>query len=339
MRNEYDDRYIIRLANKGDINDIMSFIDTHWKKGHIMATDHALFEYEFLEDDGTVNFVIAIDRKKGKIEGLNGFLKASHDKAHLDIWGSIWKVVDGCKGMLGAEIIKRRAFLTQCRCDLDVGSNPRTAIPVMKHLLKHYTAKMNHYYMLADREDYKIAKVIHKREPMKRNTDGKVIRFNDMNSLRKYFNSQRFIDSIPYKDDWYIGHRFFDYPIYKYEVYGIINNEKAEGIIVLRRQNLNGRIAIRVVDYIGNPKVISSAGNFFYQLLDNQDVEYIDFYCHGFNNDAISEAGFILLDENDENIIPNYFSPFLQENIEIWVDSAKPNSLFSKADADQDRPN
>lgn len=51
------------------------------------------------------------------------------------------------------------------------------------------------------------------------------------------------------------------------------------------------------------------------------------------------EAGFVEVNEEDGNIIPNYFEPFVQENIDIWVDSRDDNSLFTKADADQDRPN
>ena len=57
------------------------------------------------------------------------------------------------------------------------------------------------------------------------------------------------------------------------------------------------------------------------------------------NEEDVLEAGFTEVNEEDGNIIPNYFGPFLQENIDIWVDSKDKNSLFTKADADQDRPN
>lgn len=40
-----------------------------------MSRNRELFEYEFLEDDGTVNFLLAIDRKNGLIQALNGILK------------------------------------------------------------------------------------------------------------------------------------------------------------------------------------------------------------------------------------------------------------------------
>ena len=46
--NEYDERYEIRIAQKKDIPDIMDFIRHHWREDHIMATNRAFFEYEFL---------------------------------------------------------------------------------------------------------------------------------------------------------------------------------------------------------------------------------------------------------------------------------------------------
>lgn len=35
------------------------------------------------------------------------------------------------------------------------------------------------------------------------------------------------------------------------------------------------------------------------------------------------DAGFALLQEKDTNIIPNYFSPYIKENIDIYVSSTK----------------
>ena len=99
-------------------------------------------------------------------------------------------------------------------------------------------------------------------------------------------------------------------------------------------------IAIRFVDYIGERTLISGIGAFLKNLLSETDgAEYIDFYCAGINEEDVYEAGFVEVNEEDGNIIPNYFEPFVQENIDIWVDSREYNSLFTKADADQDRPN
>ena len=40
-----------------------------------------------------------------------------------------------------------------------------------------------------------------------------------------------------------------------------------------------------------------------------------------------------------KNIIPNYFSPFIRENIDIYIRYNDDSTRFFKADGDQDRPN
>ena len=62
-------------------------------------------------------------------------------------------------------------------------------------------------------------------------------------------------------------------------------------------------------------------------------------YCYGFDNTYIEQAGMIELAKDDTNIIPNYFAPYVAENIDIWVGAKSENALFFKADGDQDRPN
>ena len=74
-------------------------------------------------------------------------------------------------------------------------------------------------------------------------------------------------------------------------------------------------------------------------MLQHDNYEYVDFYCAGFEDYLVQAAGFTPLLDNDTNIIPNYFYPFEQKNIDIWVQSTSENTSFTKADGDQDRPN
>ena len=67
--------------------------------------------------------------------------------------------------------------------------------------------------------------------------------------------------------------------------------------------------------------------------------EYIDIYEVGIEDEILENSGFIERVEEDSNIIPNYFEPFIQKNIEIYYMS-NCNSKFRmfKGDGDQDRP-
>lgn len=338
--NRYDERYEIRLATVDDIEMIMSFIDTEWKKGHILATNRDFFEYEFLEEDGTVNIVIAIDRNKRTLEGMVGFLKTSHDPSCMDIWGCMWRAREGNMTLLGVELVKRRDELSGCRQSIEVGSNPNTSYLLFKTIMRKYVGKMEHFYRLADCREFKIAKVNHFPKVVEDSIiSANIIRFDDIVQLRERYDLTQNKDQVPYKDEWYINHRFFNHLIYKYDVYGVELENEVKAVFVTRNQHLEDRIAVRVVDYIGDRSTFSYTFDFWTGILEQNEIEYVDFYCLGFEHEYLKKAGFTLKQENDTNIIPNYFDPFVQKNIEILVHSTSEKTFFCKADGDQDRPN
>lgn len=338
--NRFDTRYDIRLAEYEEIPDVMRFIDENWKKGHILATDREFFEYEMVID-GIVDFLIAKDKNTSQIEGILGFLPCSKDKSKLDIWGVIWKTVDGAMPLLGMELKKRLMSILGARTDLGVGANLATSVPLLGRLNHYYTAKMKHYYRLSPSCEYKIAKI--QTVPAQIRSEGdfaEVIMLKTIEDLNAFFDFDDKLvqESIPYKDSWYYNRRYYCHPVYKYTVWGISRYEK-KAVIVTKEQECNGSKALRIVDYLGEQSLFSRCGDF---LLDQlQSNEYVDFYFDGFNERFAKEAGMIDIIETPDNIIPDYFYPFEQCNVDIWVDSSNnmQKCTFFKADGDQDRPN
>lgn len=340
----FDNIYSIRLANKDDIVDIMRFINAYWKKNHIISTNRDLFEYEFLDGEN-VNFVIAKRRETDEIEGVFGFLYTSIEKEKRDIWGSIWKVKEGNKALLGLELLKRMVILSKCRCNLDVGANPRTSIPVVKTLLKYQTDKMRHYYILSDRykDNFKIAKIcnFYCNEEKSVYENYSVIKLNDKDQIKSFFENNNNVleKTVPYKDYWLVERKYIDHPISNYLIFGINIDDYIRGLLVLRIQEKDDRRAIRFVDYIGDERYLQGTRAFWERALAEFDAEYVDFYEHGFDRELLERAGFKYRDDEDENVIPNYFYPFVQENIDIWTYSSTKDYKACKADGDQDRPN
>lgn len=343
--NVFDQEYEIRLATPHDIPNIMNFIDKYWKKGHIMATNRSFFEYEFLENDSRVNFIIAISRQKNTLEGILGFLYSSREKDKRDVWGSIWKVKPGNMAMLGLELRKRMEVLSECRYAIGIGANPNTTVPIIKRALRRKTGVMQHFYILSDRKqmDYKIAQIDYYPENhMNNNSSGvDIVLIKNIDTLRNFFQSDAHLDDIPYKDIDYIQKRYFNHPIYKYKIYGLYaaNTNQIQAIVVCRTQECNGGRVLRIVDYVGERQLMSSTSTFWRDQLKNEGYEYIDFFCYGFEEEYLYNAGFALVRENDTNVIPNYFSPFVCENIQIYVHVPVEGVLICKADGDQDRPN
>ncbi len=342
--NKYDERYEIRLASKDDIEAIMKFIHDCWREDHIMSKNRELFEYEYLDGD-TVNFVIAIDRTSQCIEGIFGFLRCSHteDTGKKDIWGSMWKVNPSHDNipLLGIELAKRVYVLTGCRYQIGNGANPDTTVLLRKLYFGESTVKMNQFYYLNDKKDqYEIAVINEKWSPrVKDNAIQKLHRYLSMQEVREHFDIDT-VDAIPYKDNWYFEKRYFMHPIYRYQVYGVESEDgQVKALLVTREVRYSQSRVLRIVDYVGEQELFAGLSKIMKQWIEEQDYEYIDFYEFGFNEQAILDAGFRKRADTDRNIIPNYFEPFLQENVDIWAHYKEKGTLFFKADGDQDRPN
>ena len=342
MMNEFDERYDIRLATVQDIDNIMQFIGTHWRKGHVLSIDRDYFEFEFRDED-KVNFILAIDKEKGSIEALLGFVKASKDSDKLDIWGSIWKVNNAQENMnmLGVELQKRLKKLTGCRFHNRIGMNRRTAVPIVRLNLGSTVKKMNHYYMLNNKiDDYQIAHIEEKRVREEGDNLGEIHIIETFNELSTCIDINS-LDAMPYKDEWYVKHKFYDNPKRKYLVYGIKSapTKEIEAFFVARECEYMGNKVLRILDYYGERKVLISIEDALSRLMEEKNYEYIDFYNYGFESEYLEQAGFYLRENCDKNIIPNYFEPFIKQNVDIWISYDSEGMLFFKADGDQDRAN
>ena len=339
----FDEKYCVRLAEINDIDNIMSFIDRYWSKGHIMSTNRNYFEYEFLIN-GQVNFVIAIDRETDTIQGIRGLLFSAADEEKRDYWGSIWKANtgDGNFPLLGTEIRKRTDALIKYRYNLGVGQNMNTTLIVGGHFKKE-TVRLEHFYRLnPDIKDYKIAVIdpAIKAENAVFSDTTKAERLYDIGEVRSCINIES-IDAIPYKDNWYIEHRYFSHPWYDYQVYGLKKNGNTGALMIMREMEAYGSKVLRIVDYIGDHSLIAGLGRFFGRMLTDNGYEYIDFYEYGFEPGYLKEAGLRNKYEDGGGIIiPNYFEPFVQSNKELmgFFDKGLNVTIF-KGDGDQDRPN
>lgn len=333
--------YEIRQAKMEDIPMIMEYIHEDWRQGHILSVNRVLFEYEFLEADGTVNMVIAINQDKKCIDGCLGYLKTSYGTETFDLWGSVWKVRKEAGNLLGLQLLEYVQNIPGNRYYFGIGMNPNTSVRIHEKLLKEYAGKMRHWYCLAERNEYQLAVVKNKAKGFYTAKEASYeVRLLDQQRFTDVFD-QIAVDEqvLPHKNREYYLHRFYLHPIYKYQVYGIFEDLSIKAFFILREDSFKNRSAIRMVDYFGDESCMYAIESVRSELFGRQEVEYLDFYEYGYSQKCLEDAGFCLLQENDENIIPNYFGPFVQENIDIWVTSPVKNVKFVKGDGDQDRPN
>lgn len=336
MQNE---KIIIRFATINDIEHVMEFLKKNWFDNHVMANSFELMQYEH-GWNGSFTYVIAEGTKTRNIYGVCGYLPYSSSSEQIDIGAGIWKAINSSQFLLGTEILKFVQNNTNCRMFACCGTNPKT--DRFRKLLGHTIGNLNHFYRLSDKKQYHIA-IVHKKTIT--DTEGLpnvLVPIKSYSEFITLFDVNRFKNRIPFRDNIYIKHRYFEHIKYKYLLYGIMSGNTVSSVIIGRENVVNDTKVFRIVDFIGNEIDLIHISCSLQCLMDLHEYEYVDFYNYGIDKEIMLRAGFVLRKLDDDNIIPNYFEPFVQKNVEIRfstnVDSSTKFYMF-KADGDQDRPN
>lgn len=329
----------IRFATEKDAEGIRSFLRENWKGSRVLIDSRRLFDFQYMHC-GRCCFVIAIDDETGVIYGIKGYIPLNDDE-QPDIAAALAMVLQGIRPMLGMEIEGFLEKETHSRWVCSVGINPNTSVRVYRLFKNRYLVDtLRHYYRLGDVAEYRIASIANRLIPAVGEGHG-LIEFRDIGELSRAFDIDRFRGQKPYKSLRYIDERFFKHPLYRYRVLGIMGQAgEAHAVIIGRIAEANGARAFRIVDYLGDRSAIAHCGRALDGFMTENGCELTDFYCYGMPHEAMTQGGFLLKQPDDENIIPNYYEPFVQKNVDIYFfATGSENALICKADGDQDRPN
>lgn len=327
---------MIRFAQKKDIDRIREFIGLYWKKkNHIFSRNKEFFEYEHCIDE-EVTYVLSED-EKGEINGIIGYIP--YGKTNRDVMTVMWKVNHTSDPVLGIRLLQ---YLLE-NGDVRIAASPgigKNTIGIYR-FLGYYVGKMTQWYRLGNQTEYQIAKIENRTIPKLPEKQFSLAEFQSYEELERCFAFERYAQSCPkpYKEKWYIEKRYFQHPIYQYKVFGIMDDRKAvETIIVVRVIECNAAKIIRLIDCIGNMGHLKYVTGALDELLQLEKAEYIDCLEAGLPNELLEEAGWMKV-ENSGNVIPNYFNPYVCENIDIYYFSTDEQIVLFKGDGDQDRPN
>ncbi len=332
----------IRQAEYEDIPRIMEFIDSRWKKGHIMGNDRTMFEFQHVRN-GEVYYMIAEDDDPERtIYGAVGFMPMSYGEHPNVSMMMMMSQKNPEKRMLAGEMADKCWELHGISNEISPGVNSRYARAIMQ-LEPHRIGKLEHYYMLADRDDYVIAKICHRPEMTDsghREDEVWLVRLTEPDLESDAGMEEVLAACNPYRSKEYLVHRYFHHPYYSYQAYGLERDGECRGILFAREIRCEGACLLKLVDYVGEDPLLGGAGLAFRELLKEGGYEYIDFYCYGIEEDILRRAGFTRLDEDDTNVIPLYFQPFERRNVDIYFNAAHKEGIHVFTGfGDQDRPN
>jgi hypothetical protein len=327
----------IRFAEYDDVDRIMEAIRNHWDSNHILAHNKDFFLYMFGGDGNNINMVIAEDEQDRRIVGFLGCIKYTSVEPY-DISPILWKVVEGTRGFIGLQMFQFLIETLKTNLVFCTGINPKT-VPIYNYFGYH-TGKLDHYYRIADKKEYKIARIVDKNILPIRKSETEINATKNEDQFRKDINLFFLEESYPRKDMNYFCHRYFNHPTFHYKIYTIISTTKEPyAFFICREIETFGIKILRIVDYIGNEKYFASISALLQDLINLNNYEYIDCYCYGMSEATMNRAGLIKRTEEDKNIIPNFFEPFLCKNVDIlFYTEVLDNVRIFKGDGDQDQP-
>lgn len=326
---------MIRFAQEKDIDRIRLFIQCYWKKkNHIFSRDRAFFEYEH-RNEKEITYVISED-EEGNINGILGYLP--YGRTNRDVMTVMWKVNHSADPILGIKILQ---YLLD-NGDVRIAASPgigKNTIGIYR-FLDYYVGKMTQWYRLARQSEYKIAHIENDEIPKVTGKQFSFVEFRTFAELEKKFDFQEYKERNPkpYKEKWYFEKRYFQHPVYQYRIFGIADDEEAvRAVFVVRVVEYDKAKIIRWIDCIGDFGQIKYIAKALDNLMEEENAEYIDCYEAGLPDELFTEAGFMKV-ENSGNIIPNYFQPYVCENVDIYYFSTDEKIVLFKGDGDQDRP-
>lgn len=330
-----------------DYYKIVDFLKSCWSDKHALVKSKELMDFQhFNKQKRVYNFIVAENQETGKYDALTGYIPTGHYDNKLlangDYWGAIWKrreVIDNDEGgQLGLEVWEKLFQLPNFK-SLGGISLSGDAIRWYK-ALRWKLFYMHHYYILNTKcKSFQIANNVSEDKCQ----DTSIEKSGEWPLRRITLNDIQEGDVVPlykpYKSIEFLKNRYQKHPIYKYDFWGLYQNDNIYAILVSRTITVRDSKVMRIVDALGELK------GYIYpsiqRILQEGNYEYVDFLNYGVEKHVFTEMGFQELDfDNDQIIIPNYFEPFEQRNVKMMVmhRDKYENYVAFKGDADQDRP-
>lgn len=328
-----------------DETKLISFLDNHWKRHHSIVASKTLLQYQHLnkEKDG-YHFIAGENNETKEYDALVGYIPTAQYDETLeeqgDYWGAIWKIREDVSNTE----INNEGFYIWRRLFKLPHFNSYAAIGISEIAKQIYIASrmptgvLAQYYVANKNvSDFKIASNLQKKSlegSANSWTINNIVCLNDIEAPEYSYR--------PYKTKKFFVNRYELHPFYKYNFWGINGADSSlHAVFVVRRMVVNNTSAFRIVDVLGKIEELPCLYKQLQTKLQEESAEYVDFMNYGIAEEHFNRIGFITHNpESTDIILPNYFEPFLQQNVKVDIAyKADFDYVVFKADSDQDRPN
>lgn len=334
----------IKRCAEADVDEVMRFIDNHWRRGHVLAQDRSLFDWQHTCGDGTYNFLLARD-EAGLLLGILGYIPASRYDSSIAaeddlVWLALWKTrPDAGRAGLGLALLRE---LGRLHPGAHLGVNGiNVTHPPMYRSLGFQSDELRQYYLTnADGIGDLIGTSNGQALPVPR-PGAAIFRKLDVAALAGLNLTLHGEPVAPLKSPVYFIKRFLEHPFYSYRVFAIELEGETRAILATRVDQHEQSRALRIVDFLGDEQALAECGTALHEAMNAAGAQYADFWQFGLSKEHLLAAGFAVTTESDP-IVPTYFEPFVSARARIFfaikVGVGRVPRVF-KADGDQDRPN
>lgn len=319
-----------RLARPEEAGRILEFANRNfdWKLPVVNRPEYFDFYYRSGE---ALQFAVA--EQGGEWLAAAGYIRASAGPAP-DIWVSVWVAKKGANGA-GLELMEALPRLTGAGVLACNNIRPKTM--AFYRFLGWHAARMGHFYRLAPRPRYQLARVA---DPVILPAGGDLALEPVAGPGALAALGMPKTPHTPKKDTWYLARRYFAFPHLTYQMYAAREGGELLAYLVCRTVDSGQGKVLRIADYIGPAGLLPRLGAAIDGLLLASGAEYAELYCAGLAPALLAAAGFCERTEGSADLLPNYLEPPLFENTDYYYFTSCPEQfVMFKADGDQDRPN
>lgn len=336
-----------QLCPSERIDHLIQFIDTHWKKNHILTQHRALLDWQYKNKQGGYNFVLATDEFED-VQGIFGYIPTSQFSNSLpkndDVWLAIWKVREDCNiPGLGMSMLSYAKKLLEVKTFCALGMSDIVK-PIYK-ALGYTLGALDHFVAFSiSKSNYEFVSPVVQPKALHVNTNmtKRELDRSGLESLTEE-NQKKLFCTFPRKNVEYLINRYVLHPIYSYKIFAIYKHHNdLKTVVVIRTIDVDNAKIARIVDTFGDSFLNCEYNKCIYSLLDEMDCEYIDCMAHGLDMQDIEHSCFSNIKDTEGLIIPNYFEPLVRSNINLefaYQTQIQCDFSIFKGDSDQDRPN
>lgn len=350
-----------RFAEPADQDRLIAFVGEHWSATHIFTQRPDVFRWQHEQADGRLNMVLAeqvddeTEAMSSEVVAVLGFIPMGRFDAALgdrDITLAIWKVreADAPPG-IGLRLLKflQRELQPRLVAAIGISSMVRAIYEVLGYQVgvMRQAALFNPAHATALSVAQGFPPSVADPAATSSISAGAVnlVEVDDQTAGERLAGIEQIASSSTPSKSWdYLRARYLQHPWYGYEMRLVEVDGEPRAVIVWRQVAVGEATVLRLVDVVGPTDWFRRARPVLSQVLADADAEYIDLVHFGADTDALRAAGFVEASDHEGAVLPNYFSPFEQRNIEIGfaykVFEGDDDGLrLYRADSDQDRPN